>query len=207
MIREMSGFSALDAALGPPDIRGMSIYVVGRFWTIPNILSLSRVGLLPVWWVLMASSDVVLWWWGAGLMIYGIASDALDGYLARRFHQVSDWGKVLDPVGDKIVVAVIGIFCVVHRDFPLLALIVAFARDLALVLAGWVAYKRVGSVPVSMNLGRYAALMWGVTLVLYVFNWQPHARLLLWPAMALYLTAGIGYYLKRRQILNLAPRR
>jgi cardiolipin synthase len=185
----------------------MSDPAAQRFWTVPNILSLSRVGLLPVWWALMASQDRALWWWGGGLMVYGIVSDALDGYLARRFHQVTEWGKVLDPVGDKFVVAAIGIFCVYHRDFPLVALLVAFGRDLALVLGGWVAYRRAGSIPMSMNLGRYAALLWGITLVLYVFDWQPYARLLLWPAMALYLSAGIGYYLKRRQIFDPAPRR
>jgi len=202
----MSRFSTLDAVPGRPDIRSM-LNQPGRFWTIPNILSLSRILLLPVWWVLMASQDHALWWWGGGLMAYGIASDALDGYIARRYHQVSEWGKVLDPVGDKIVAAVVGIFCVLHRDFPLAALVVAFGRDLGLIVAGWVARQRVGSVPMSMNLGRYAALGWGVILVLYVFDWQPYARILLWPAMALYLAAGIGYYLRRRQILHLAPRR
>ena len=207
MIREMLNFGALDAAPCTSDIRRMSISMSGRFWTIPNILSLSRVGLLPLWWVLMASQDRTLWMWGGGLMAYGIVSDALDGYLARRFYQVSEWGKVLDPVGDKTVAAVIGVFCVMHRDLPLIALIVAFGRDISLLVAGWVAYRRIGSVPMSMDLGRYAALVWGVTLVLYVFDWQPYARLLLWPAVALYFGAGIAYYLRRRQILNLASRR
>lgn len=207
MIRERFGSGALDPALRPSDIQRMSILMAGRFWTIPNILSLSRVGLLPVWWLLMASQDRTLWMWGGGLMAYGILSDAVDGYVARRFNQVSEWGKVLDPVGDKIVAAVIGIFCVMHRDLPLIALIVAFGRDISLLVAGWVAYQRIGSVPMSMDLGRYAALVWGVTLILYVFDWQPYARLILWPAIALYLTAGVVYYLRRRQILNLAPRR
>ncbi|MBI5868530.1 MAG: CDP-alcohol phosphatidyltransferase family protein [candidate division Zixibacteria bacterium] len=184
----------------------MSDQAAGRFLTIPNILSLSRVALLPLWWFLMSAPDRALWWWGGALMAYGILSDAMDGYIARRFNQVTEWGKVFDPVGDKAVVAVIGIFCVTHRGFPLAALVIAFARDLGLIIAGWVAYRRVGHIPMSMNLGRYAALIWGVLLVLYVFDWQPYARVLLWPAMALYLAAGVGYYVKRRQILQLAPR-
>ena len=150
----------------------------------------------------MASPDRSLWLWGGILMAYGIISDALDGYIARRFHQVSDWGKVLDPVGDKIVAAAVGIFCVLNRDFPWVVLVIAFGRDLTLIITGWVAFRRVGSIPVSMDLGRFAALGWGVLLVLYVFDWQPYARIFLWPAIALYLAAGVGYYLRRRQILR-----
>ncbi len=173
-----------------------------RFWTIPNVLSMSRVGLLPVWWMLMSSADRTLWWWGGGLVVYGIASDVLDGYLARRWHQISEWGKILDPVGDKIVAAVVSVFCVMHRSLPVAALALTVARDLGLVAAGWIVYRRVRVVPSSIDFGRYAALAWGITLAFYAFDCQPYARLILWPVVIVYLAAGVLYVVRRRRVVS-----
>jgi len=174
----------------------------GRFWTIPNVLSLSRLALIPVWWLVMASPNRALWWWGGALIAYGIVSDVLDGWIARRFNMVSDWGKLLDPVGDKIAAGVTAIFCVYHREMPWPALAITVFRDLALVAAGWYAVKRNQPVPTSLNIGRYAALFWAITILLYTFDWQPYAGYLVWPAVALYLAAGVAYLMKRRSLLT-----
>ncbi|MBI3871546.1 MAG: CDP-alcohol phosphatidyltransferase family protein [candidate division Zixibacteria bacterium] len=162
--------------------------------TVPNLLSLSRVALLPLWWWLMASPDRRLWWWGGGLIVYGIMTDVADGYLARRWRQVTQWGKIFDPVGDKIAAVVVGIFCMVHRDLPVLAFGLVTGRDVAMVVAGWVRYRRLGAVPTSVNVGRYAALLWGIVLLLYAFDLQPYARNATWPVVALYLLAGVVYW-------------
>lgn len=167
-----------------------------RFWTVPNALSLSRLAILPVWWWVMTSphiSDV----WGGVIIVYGMISDVLDGWLARRWGQETSWGKVLDPVGDKLAALVIGVFCVVHRDMPAGALLLTVGRDIALVVGGLILYRRSKSVPGSIYFGRYAALFWAITLLLYAFNWQPLAGWMLWPAVVLYLAAGGAYILRR----------
>ncbi|GAB4322988.1 MAG: CDP-diacylglycerol--glycerol-3-phosphate 3-phosphatidyltransferase [Candidatus Zixiibacteriota bacterium] len=176
--------------------------ISGRFWTIPNILSLSRLALIPLWWMFMSSPNRMLWWWGGVLIAYAIASDVLDGYIARRFNQVSDWGKLLDPVGDKVAAAATAVFCVIHRDMPWAALAITVGRDLTLVGAGWIVMKRYLAIPTSLNIGRYAALFWGLTILLYTFDWQPYAGYLVWPAVALYVAAGIAYVIKRRTLLT-----
>ena len=105
-------------------------------------------------------------------------------------------GKILDPVGDKIAGAVIGVFCVFHRDLPLYAWLLATGRDLAMMIGGWIRYRSSGVMPVSINIGRYAALLWGIVLLLYTFDLQPYAQNALWPVMALYLLAGAVYWRK-----------
>lgn len=163
-----------------------------RFWTIPNALSLSRIALLPVWWWVMASpaiSDI----WGGVLIIYAIISDVADGYLARRLGQITRWGRILDPIGDKIAALVVGVFCVMHRGMSPLAFFLTIARDLALVIGGWLIFRKRYEIPTSINIGRYAALIWGLTLLCFAFDWQPVAGWLLWPAVAFYLLAGIVY--------------
>lgn len=162
------------------------------FWTVPNALSLSRLALLPVWWWIMitpAISD----WWGGGLIVYAIISDVLDGYLARRLGQTSAWGRILDPVGDKVAALVVAVFCVYHRDMPVSAFWATAIRDILLVIGGGIWYRRGGLIPASVNIGRYAALVWGIVLLLYAFNWQPYAGFALWPGVGLYLAAGFVY--------------
>ncbi len=173
----------------------------GRFATIPNALSLSRLALLPVWWLVMSSADRAIWWWGGVLIIYGIVSDVLDGYIARRFNQTSAWGRILDPLGDKISAGVIAIFCVVHRDLPALAFYLTVGRDLFLLIAGWAYLRKAREVPGSINLGRFAALFWAITLLLYAFDWQPYGRYAVWPVVGFYLLAGLAYLMRRGRLM------
>ena len=101
-------------------------------WTLPNILTMSRIALLPV---LIALFYVPHWWapWLA-LAIYTVCciTDFLDGYLARTQNSVSNFGKFLDPISDKIFVAcIILVIAAFHRidGLWLIAGLVIFARE------------------------------------------------------------------------------
>ncbi len=76
--------------------------------TVPNLISLIRLGLIPVFlWLLFGKDDPA----GAGSVFFVIAwSDWVDGYLARRLNQVSEIGKLLDPLADRIAVFVAVVF-------------------------------------------------------------------------------------------------
>jgi cardiolipin synthase len=164
-----------------------------RFWTVPNLLSLSRIALIPVWWWVMRAGLVPL---GAALIVYAILSDVADGWIARRWNQASRWGRILDPIGDKLAAVVVGLFCVLDRGLPAWAFALTIARDLSLLVGGYVVLCRTHVAPVSADIGRYAALLWGIVLLLYAFDWQPYGRYTVWPAVALYLVAGV-YYMRR----------
>lgn len=161
-----------------------------RWLTVPNLLSLSRIALIPVWWWLMRAGHTT---WGAILIIYAIASDVIDGWIARRWNQASKWGRVLDPIGDKLAALVVGLFCVMNRDMPASAFALTIARDLSLLIGGLVIMRRTQTPPASVDVGRYAALLWGIVLLLYAFSWQPYASYTVWPAVIIYLLAGLFY--------------
>ena len=79
-----------------------------RILTIPNLVSFARLlGVGWFWWALVAQDDIVLAAW----LIFFIGwTDWIDGYLARRLNQVSELGKILDPVADRLMIisAVVG---------------------------------------------------------------------------------------------------
>jgi cardiolipin synthase len=79
-----------------------------RILTIPNLISAVRVGLVPLFLWLLFGADAPT---AAGLMLGVIGgTDWIDGYLARRLQQVSELGKILDPIADRLAItaAVIG---------------------------------------------------------------------------------------------------
>ena len=71
--------------------------------TIPNLLSLLRLGLLPVYArIYLNASALRHYWLAGGIMVLSCLTDLLDGIVARRLHQITNLGKVLDPLADKI---------------------------------------------------------------------------------------------------------
>ena len=74
-------------------------------WNIPNLLSLLRILLVPVFVILyLLSSDerMDLMYWSFGVLILSGVTDSLDGIIARKCNQITDLGKLLDPVADKL---------------------------------------------------------------------------------------------------------
>ena len=104
-----------------------------RVWTLPNVISLARIVLLGVFcWLLFGPDRRILA--TAVLMVVGV-TDFLDGYVARRFHQVSTLGKVLDPVADRLV-RVTGVIAIaVYGAVPAWLAAIVIGRELLVSVA------------------------------------------------------------------------
>ncbi len=88
-----------------------------RIATVPNLITVVRLACIPVFlWLLFGAHQQT---WAAVVLAALGATDWVDGYLARRFHQVSTVGKVLDPVADRVLVATGVIAIMVHGAVPL----------------------------------------------------------------------------------------
>ncbi len=75
-------------------------------WNLPNLITVVRILLAPLFlWMLLADNgqDGPLRWWAAALFIVAIATDGIDGAIARRQGLVTDLGKLLDPIADKVL--------------------------------------------------------------------------------------------------------
>src|SRR5580765_1755209 len=102
--------------------------------TVPNLLSFLRILLIPVFVVLIVHEPTTT----AGLILFGIvvATDWVDGTVARRTGQVSELGKVLDPTADRLAIAAGLIAFVLRGVIPLWAALLILVRDAVVLVVG-----------------------------------------------------------------------
>ena len=106
-----------------------------RILTIPNVITLIRLACLPLYLVLLLGRDQRF---AAALLLGALgATDWIDGYIARRFHQVSTLGKVLDPVADRLLffVGIAGILLVDPAGAPVWFCWMVLAREVFVSVA------------------------------------------------------------------------
>ena len=165
-----------------------------RVLTIPNVISFLRIGLIPVFVVLIVDPDTTRG--GLVLFVVVLATDWIDGALARATGQVSDLGKVLDPVADRLAIAAGLIALVVADAFPLWAALLILVRDAAVLIAGLVLlWKRRARIEVRY-LGKVATfgLMSAIACIAWGSLGYPLAPAALACGWAFYAVGIVEYY-------------
>lgn len=144
---------------------------LGKFWTIPNTLSLLRLALVPplAYLIFIDGSKT----WIFGLAGAAILSDWIDGKVARWSKSVSEWGKVLDPMADKFAAAMVTLALVLRGTLPLWFLLVVVARDLVIVVGGAVLARRTGQVLMSIWTGKFAVAALAITVLAALLEADP----------------------------------
>ena len=134
--------------------------------TVPNLLSLFRLGLIGVFVRVYSVGERSLL--SCGVLILSGITDVLDGYIARKFNMVSDVGKILDPAADKLTQAVT-LICLARR-FPmmLLPLGIMFIKELAGGLLFFMAIKRSGEIQSSHWHGKLNTVLLYAMLMLHL---------------------------------------
>jgi cardiolipin synthase (CMP-forming) len=135
----------------------------GGLWTVPNAISLVRLCCIPLFlWLLLGRDNRA----GAAFLLGGLgATDWVDGYVARRFNQVSEFGKKLDPTVDRLlfIVGIAGI--IIDRSAPLWFCWAVVAREV--LLGGTVA-----ALTLFRGMERFDVTWWGKTatfLLMFAF--------------------------------------
>lgn len=104
---------------------------------LPNAITIARIACAPiVLWLLLADggADGGLRWAAAVLFIVAIATDGIDGYLARKHHLVSDLGKLLDPIADKALTGVAFVGLSILAELPWWITIVVLVREIGITV-------------------------------------------------------------------------
>ena len=116
------------------DAQGAQRASTRRVLTVPNAISALRIALIPVFVSLILDPDTAT----AGLILFGVvvATDWVDGAIARRTGQVTELGKLLDPTADRLAIAA-GIIALAAADlFPVWAAVLIIGRDVLVLIAG-----------------------------------------------------------------------
>ncbi len=101
--------------------------------TIPNLLSLCRIILIPVLVWLYCTGK---YYWALSVFVVSALTDVVDGFIARKFKMISDLGKILDPIADKLTQGAV-FFCLATRFVPMIVLFVfMFAKELTVGISG-----------------------------------------------------------------------
>jgi CDP-diacylglycerol--glycerol-3-phosphate 3-phosphatidyltransferase len=174
----------------------MSEQVSAPLRQIPNALTLARFVAIPLFVVLLVQDEDGPSWPASIVFALAAITDQLDGYLARRWRVESGFGKVADPLADRLMIDVCVVLLVVYDRLPWIALVILL-RDLLLVGGYKFVVPRGYEFEVSF-LGKAAT--WGLyaslTFVLVTARdtWWPLA--LFWVSLALAVVAAAQYVAK-----------
>jgi cardiolipin synthase len=157
--------------------------VLGRLLTAPNAITLVRLLCIPLFlWLLFGLGRQSL---AAVLLAVLGATDWIDGYVARRYHQVSTLGKVLDPTADRILVGTAVIAVMVHGAVPLWFGLATLARE-ALVSVMVLVLASLGAARIDVlwvgKAGTFALMVSYPAFLLShgVASWQTPIRVIAW---------------------------
>ncbi len=170
---------------------------------VPNALTIARFAAIPVFaWLYLRAGDGAAW--GAGLFFAGAAlTDQIDGYLARRWDVHSAFGRVADPLADRLMIGAAVVLMWASGRIPLLAAVIVLARDLLLVLG----YKLLAPHGFELEvtfLGKLATwvLYAALGFVLVTQEGTAWPLVILWIGIGLSLVAAVQYLVQAKAALS-----
>jgi len=172
--------------------------------TVANRITFARIIFIPIFIALLISDLPYRQWLAAAVLALIAASDGLDGYLARSLNQVSDLGKILDPLADKLVIAAALIVLIQITDLPVWVVVVIISRELIVTWLRWLAARR--KVVISASpLGKAKTVFQITAIFFWIFNFDnPIFFTLSWTfisvAIILSIVSAIDYFTKFRKI-------
>jgi cardiolipin synthase len=136
--------------------------------TVPNILSFARIAMIPLFCWLAANERTRVW----GILLFAVvvSTDWVDGYVARRTGQVTELGRILDPVADRLAIAAGLLTFAIAGIFPFWAALLILVRDAVVVLGGavllWgrnirVEVRGIGKIATFSLMAAIAWIAWG----------------------------------------------
>lgn len=179
-----------------------------RVLTVPNAITLVRLALVPVFvWLLFGRENRAA---AAGLLGVLASTDWLDGFVARRYHQVTTLGKVLDPVADRLLLAVAVVSILIDGSVPIVVAVLTMVRESVVAVAAMV-LAALGAQRIDVTLvGKAGTFCLLTSFPLFLasestLSWADVAGALAWafvvPGLVLAYVSLVGYVPLARRAL------
>lgn len=147
------------------NFKKMNIKIADLF-TIPNLLTYLRLLLIGPFIKCFVKEDYI-----AATVIIGVSalSDCCDGYIARRFNQVTDLGKMLDPVADKLTLLAVMVCITIFSPVVLPIMVILVLKDVVMLIGGTRLLKKGIQPPAARWYGKLGTIFFYVSVILIVF--------------------------------------
>ena len=156
---------------------------------LPNLLTMLRFALIPVYIAVFANGHLITAFF---IMVGAGVTDVLDGYLARRYGQVTRLGMMLDPLADKLMLITVFVSLVVVGMISWWAAIALLLRDLGMIIvSAYVHFKGKLTVP-SNWMGKLTTVLLYVAITMLFFEW-PYGELMLWVVIVFSYATTVMY--------------
>ena len=172
---------------------------------LPNKLTIARVIAVPVFVILYK----IGWIWPAGIVyILACLTDTADGYIARKQHITSNFGKIMDPLADKVLVY--SAFCIFIEDhiIPSWMLMVILAREFIVAGVRAVAASQ-GNVIAAAWSGKIKTILQMIAVPMIVIDtkgmpgwWHVLSMIMLWASFIMTIYSGFEYTYKNREVFK-----
>lgn len=142
---------------------------------VPNIITVVRIFFAPVFitLLLIAGTDTPspARWWGAALFIIGLGTDGIDGWLARKYNVVSDFGKLMDPIADKVLTLGALVTLSILNELPWWVTILIAVREIGITVYRF--FMLSDHVIAASAAGKLKTIMQFVAISLALLPLQP----------------------------------
>jgi cardiolipin synthase len=140
---------------------------------IPNILTVLRFLLIPVFGYFLSVRNYIV---AVLLFLAGGLTDVLDGYIARRYNLITSWGKIADPLADKLMqITAIVILSLGLKIIPIELVLVILAKELLMGIGALVLYRQKKYVVSANWYGKMSTVVFYLAIIMLIFN-EPFGR-------------------------------
>ncbi len=166
-----------------------------HWFNVPNLLTFLRALLVPVILLLLLADGTAARWWAFGIFLFAAATDSVDGWVARRWHGVTTWGQLADPIADKLLIIGSLASLAVIGELPVWAVVVIVAREAAVTVLRIVLVKRLDLVIPASGWGKVKTASQVVAVAAFLLPGMPAvvAMVLLYLAVLLTIWSGLEY--------------
>ncbi len=174
--------------------------------TWSNLLSIFRLLMaIPFWFLLDYFEDPTIRLITFALCLFASFTDILDGYLARKLNEVTEFGKIIDPLADKIAIGVIVIKLFLIGEIPAYYFWMILLRDVLIFTGGIFITRKIGKVLPSNILGKITVIIIGIVILLILLNVDRTSLIfiiLYYSSIALIFISFFGYTIRAFEFIK-----
>lgn len=136
---------------------------------VPNILTLFRLFLIPIFILVFFSNSPHNFLYAILIFLVAGATDFLDGYIARKYKLVTDWGTILDPLADKLMLLTVLSCLVISSYLPIWVFLIILGKDLFMIIMGTILYTK-GTIIPSNVFGKVSTIFFYLSIFIFTFD-------------------------------------